>query len=167
MQGVARVGLFGYDPPMPIGANIQAWRLSRRQSLTGLASKAGLPASTLESIENGEMDPPASLLEALAGALGIPPSWLYGDPRHLELLTDPDAEEAPPANSIDPIVERILLSVGQDRNLFVLVTALIQSGDPRLIRAAEVSLRSLVKQSQQATVPWQSRPPGHFEPPSD
>ncbi|MFO0729744.1 MAG: hypothetical protein U0361_01885 [Nitrospiraceae bacterium] len=51
--------------------------------------------------------------------------------------------------------------------MFVLVTALLQSGDPKLLRAAEVSLRSLVKQAKQATVPWQSRPPGHFEPPSD
>lgn len=33
--------------------------------------------------------------------------------------------------------------------------------------AAEVNLRSLLKQSRQATVPRQSRPPGHFEPPSD
>ncbi|TLY16734.1 MAG: XRE family transcriptional regulator, partial [Nitrospirae bacterium] len=35
------------------------------------------------------------------------------------------------------------------------------------LRAAEVSLQSLVKQSKQTTVPWQTRPPGHFEPPAD
>jgi hypothetical protein len=30
-----------------------------------------------------------------------------------------------------------------------------------------VNLRSLVKQAKQATIPWQNRPSGHFEPPSD
>jgi hypothetical protein len=54
-----------------------------------------------------------------------------------------------------------------DRSLYVLLTALMQAGDPKLLRAAEVSLRSLVKQARQATVPWQQHPPGHFEPPSD
>ncbi|TKS60400.1 MAG: hypothetical protein EWM72_01438 [Nitrospira sp.] len=53
------------------------------------------------------------------------------------------------------------------RSLYVLLTALIQAGDPKLLRAAEVSLRSLVKQSRQAAAPWQQRPSGHFEPPSD
>jgi len=38
---------------------------------------------------------------------------------------------------------------------------------PETVAAAEMSLRSLVKQSRQATVPWQQRPSGHFEPPSD
>ena len=54
-----------------------------------------------------------------------------------------------------------------DRSLYVLLTALMQAGDPKLLRAAEMSLRSLVKQSRQATVPWQQRPSGHFEPPND
>lgn len=155
---------------MGIGANIQAWRLSRKQSLEGLAAKTGIPSSSLDAIESGELDPTISTLETLATALGIPPSWLHSDPKHLELLmVDPDGEasESLPKKSIDPVMERVLLATRQDRGLYVLLTALLQSGDPKLLRAAEINLQSLVKQSKQATVPWQSRPPGHFEPPSD
>ncbi len=155
---------------MPHDSYIQAWRLSRGQSLSSLAGKTGLSVESLESIESGENDPSASTLDALAAALGIPMPWLFGDPKHLDLLladSDGETSEPAPTNSVDPVRERILLAARQDRTLFVLLTSLIQSGDPKLLRAAEVSLRSLVKQSRQASVPWQSRPPGHFEPPSD
>ncbi|MER3422285.1 MAG: hypothetical protein C4293_02675 [Nitrospiraceae bacterium] len=124
----------------------------------------------MEAIEADELDPSASILEKLASALSIPTSWLYGDPQHLDLLLDDcDAEDLrPPAtDSVDPVVERILLAARHERRLYVLLTVLLQSGDPKLLRAAEVNLQSLVKQSKQATVPWQTRPPGHFEPPSD
>jgi transcriptional regulator with XRE-family HTH domain len=154
---------------MSLGSTIQAWRLSRGRSVESLAGDAGLPVSSLEAIESGEADPPASTLELVAKALGVPVSWLYGDPRHLEWLTgaaDDDSEPAP-ADSLDPVIERILLAARHDRGLYALLTAVLQGGDPKLIRAAEMSLRSLAKQSKQATVPWQSRPPGHFEPPSD
>jgi transcriptional regulator with XRE-family HTH domain len=155
---------------MSIGPNIQAWRVSRGHSLMALAAKAGLPVDSLEAIETGQTDPSLSVMEAVAGALGVPPSWLHGDPKHLELLTaDPDGEEAesPSPDSLDPVIERILVAAQHERELYVLLTRLLQAGDPKLIRAAEVSLRSLVKQAKQATVPWGSRPPGHFEPPSD
>ncbi|TAJ07445.1 MAG: XRE family transcriptional regulator [Nitrospirae bacterium] len=155
---------------MPIGPTIQAWRLSKRQSVSGLADKAGLPSSSLEAIESGELDPPVSTLEALALALGIPVPWLYGDPKQLALLTtDPDGEPlfVPSETSVDPVTERVLQGSKEERELYVLLTALLQGGEPKLVRAAEASLRSLVKQSRQSTVPWQSRPSGHFEPPSD
>jgi len=135
-----------------------------------LAEQAGLQSESLEAIEAGELDPAVSTLEALAQALRIPPSWLYGDPKHLSLLTtDADGESILPeaADFVDPVAEQVLLSVRRDRELYVLLTALLRSGEPQLLRAAEASLRSLVKQSRQATLPWQSRPPGHFEPPSD
>ena len=155
---------------MSIGSNIQAWRISRGHSITALAAKAGLAVDSLEAIETGQSDIPLSMMEAVASALGVPCSWLHGDPRQLELLAaDPDGEasDLPPLDSIDPVIERILLAAHHDRELYVLLTRLLQAGDPKLIRAAEVSLRSLVKQAKQATVPWQSRPPGHFEPPND
>ena len=155
---------------MAIGCNVQAWRLYRKQSVETLAAKAGVPSSSLEAIESGELDPTVSTLEALAAALEIPPSWFHSDPKHLNLLTaDPDGEtsESLPTSSVDPVTKRVLLGIQQDRGLYVLLTALLQGGDPKLLRAAEVSLRSLVKQSKQTTVPWQTRPPGHFEPPSD
>lgn len=155
---------------MPIGSTIQAWRLSKRQSVSGLAEQSGVPAASLEAIENGELDPQASTLEALARALGIPVPWLYGDPKQLALLTtDPDGETVlvPSATSVDPVTERVLQGSRDERELYVLLTALLQGGEPKLVRAAEASLRSLVKQSRQASIPWQSRPSGHFEPPSD
>jgi hypothetical protein len=110
------------------------------------------------------------MLETLAAAIGIPAGWMFGDPKHLELLTtDPDGEvtDAPGPDALDPVTERILRSARYERELYVLLTVLLRSGDPKLMRAAEASLRSLVKQSRQPTVPWQSRPSGHFEPPSD
>lgn len=155
---------------MPIGPNIQAWRLSRGLSVPAVAAKAGLPAHFLEAIESGDLDPSASTLETLAPVLGVPTSWLFGDPKHLDLLTadaDGDVPDPPGTDAVDPVMERILLGARQERELYVLLTALLQSGEPKLVKAAEASLRSLVKQSRQTSVPWQVRPPGHFEPPSD
>jgi len=65
------------------------------------------------------------------------------------------------------VTERVLRGARHERELYVLLTALLQSGDPKLLLAAETSLRSLVKQARRPTIPWQSRPSGHFEPPSD
>lgn len=155
---------------MPVGPNIQAWRLSCGQSVEALAAKAGMPPSSLDAIESGELDPTVSTLEALAAALGIPPSWLHSNPKDLDLVTadpDGDASEPLPTESVDPVTERILLGTWQERGLYVLLTALLQRGDPKLLRAAEINLQSLVKQAKHATVPWQTRPLGHFEPPSD
>lgn len=155
---------------MSIGPSIQAWRLARALSVEHLAGKCGMNPTALSAIEADELDPPASTLDSLAAALGIPPAWLFGDPKLLDLLfttPDGDDQETPPVDAVDPVLERILLAARQERSFYALLTALLQSGDPRLLRAADVSLRSLVKQSQQAAVPWQSRPPGHFEPPSD
>jgi transcriptional regulator with XRE-family HTH domain len=162
--------LIEYHRAMAIGAYVQAWRLARRQSVEALAAKAGVPSTSLDAIESGELDPTVSTIETLAAALGIPPAWLHSHPQHLDLLTgDPDGEasEPLPTESVDPVMDRVLLGTQQERGLYVLLTALLQSGDPKLTRAAEVSLQSLVKQSKQTTVPWQTRPPGHFEPPAD
>ena len=153
-----------------VGTFIRAWRISQKCSEQALAERAGIAASVLEALESEQADPPASTLEALAGALKIPLPWLFIHPTDLDLLCKDDDEEPAPLSTLtgaDPVLERILVAAGHDRSLYVLLTALMQSGDPKLLRAAEVSLRSLVKQSKQATVPWQSRPPGHFEPPSD
>jgi|SRR6476620_1486169 len=155
---------------MPIGSYLQAWRMSRGQSIASLAAKTGLEARSLEEIETGQVDPCVSMIETVASALGVPPAWLHGDPKQIDLLTsdaDGDESDAPSVQSLDPVVERILQAAQQDRELYVLLTRVLYSGDPKLIRAAEVSLRSLVKQAKQATVPWQNRQPGHFEPPSD
>jgi len=153
---------------MSIASNIQAWRVSKSQSVMGLAERAGLPVASLEAIESGEWDPPVSMLDALASAIGVPVSWLYGDPAHLERLLDADDRaEAVHARTVDPVTERVLLGSREEYELYVLLTAIVLSGDPKLRRAVEASLRSLAKQARQPTVPWQSRPSGHFEPPSD
>ena len=153
-----------------IGTLVRAWRVSQKCSAQACAERAGIATSLLESLESEQADPSASTLEALAAALKIPLPWLFIHPTELELLCKDDDEEPAPLSTLtggDPVLEKVLLAAGHDRTLYVLLTALLQSGEPKLLRAAEVSLRSLVKQSKQATVPWQSRPPGHFEPPSD
>ncbi|MBH0210075.1 MAG: helix-turn-helix transcriptional regulator [Nitrospira sp.] len=154
---------------MLIGTCIQGWRLARKQSIESLSNAAGLPSDFLEQIEAGQTDPTAGTIEALARALRIQPSWLFDHPRSFEyLFTDAQEEsEEPDAAQLDPVTDRILTGSRADRSLFVLLTTLLQAGDPKLLRAAEMSLRSLIKQSRQATVPWQQRPSGHFEPPSD
>lgn len=164
----------GYDASMSGPLHLQAWRVAKHHTLESLAEKSGVEPSHLSSVESGESDCTVSTVEALAASLGIPPSWLYGHPDDLNRIFQEEGEgvgmESVIADATDPVLERILRSVGRDRTLFALMTALLQSGDERLIRAAEVSLRSLVKQANQATqalVPWLTRPSGHFEPPSD
>ena len=144
--------------------------MSRRQSLDAMATEASLSPGSLEAIETGAADPTVSTLEALAAALRIPPSWLYGPPQHLEqLTTDPDGDvlSVPSADSVDPVLEQVLEGAHLERELYVLLTSILQAGDPKLRLAAQASLRSLAKQARKATLPWQSRPSGHFEPPAD
>ncbi|MDQ6735489.1 MAG: helix-turn-helix transcriptional regulator, partial [Nitrospirota bacterium] len=114
---------------------MQAWRVSRGLSLMALATKAGLPVDSLEAIETGQADPLLSVMEAVASALGVSPSWLHGDPKHLELLTadpDGDASDSPSLDTVDPVIERILIAAQHERELYVLLTRLLQAGDPKL-----------------------------------
>jgi len=153
---------------MTIGQQIQAWRISRGHSVDDLATESHLPFHVLEEIEADMVDPSVSLLEALAAALKIPPAWLFSHPTAFRTLFDnPEEDESPFPTGPDPVTERILAGSRIDRSLYVLLTAIMQSGEPKLLRAAEVNLRSLVKQAKQATFPWQNRPSGHFEPPND
>jgi transcriptional regulator with XRE-family HTH domain len=153
---------------MSIGPLIHAWRLSRNYSIPALSEAAGLTPEVVEQIEADQVDPQVCLLEALAGALRVPTPWLFESPHSFDVLfKDAEEEEELNPSQVDPVTDRILAGCRMDRSLYVLLTALLQAGDPKLLRAAEVSLRSLVKQSRQATVPWQQRPSGHFEPPSD
>jgi DNA-binding XRE family transcriptional regulator len=155
---------------MSVHLFMQAWRLARGLSVVDLAAKAGLSPETVEAIEAGETDPAVSVVALLAKAVAVPAPWLFDDPKHLELcLTDSgnDALDGLPTEPSDPVTKQMLVAARHERSLYVLLTSLIQHGDPKLLRAAEVSLRSLAKQCRQATVPWQERPPGHFEPPSD
>ena len=150
--------------------SLQAWRKARQYSIVKLAAESGIEGSIIEAIEAGEKDPAVSTMEALARALAIPPSWLYSSPQALDLLLgDPDDEDSlyPDLDSPDPVTERILRGSRVERDLYVLLTALLRHGEPKLLRAAEVNLRSLLKQAKTMTVPWQTRPSGHFEPPSD
>jgi transcriptional regulator with XRE-family HTH domain len=152
---------------MALGQQIQAWRISRGHSVDDLAAESHLLPHVLEEIEAEEVDPSASLLEALAAALKIPPAWLFSHPTSFRTLFDDQEDASSAPAGPDPVTERILAGSRMDRSLYVLLTAIMQSGEPKLLRAAEVNLRSLVKQAKQATIPWQNRPSGHFEPPSD
>ncbi len=156
--------------PVP---HVQAWRTYHRLSIEELAQRSGVAVDELTAIEEGLGDPSVGTLARLAAAMGMSVAWLHGSPQDLQLLrhyTEEDDSEVPStdrAGHIDPILERMIRALRQDRTLYALVTVLMQSGDERLLRAAEVSLRSLVKQVKPVNVPWLSRPPGHFEPPSD
>jgi len=153
---------------MPIGSLIQAWRLSKKHSLESLSDISGISAALLEQIEADQIDPSTATLQTVARALHIPPSWLFESPQSFTyLFADSEEGEEPDTSQPDPVIERILAASRMDRSLYVLVTTLLQADDPKLLRAAEVSLRSLVKQSRLTTVPWQQRPSGHFEPPND
>ena len=153
---------------MPIGSQIQAWRASRGFSVDHLATEANLSSHSLEEIEADQVDPSSDTLESLATAMKIPVAWLFTHPSAFQLLFhEPDEPDSFLPDGPDPVTERILTGSRMDRSLYVMLTALIQSGEPKLLRAAEMSLKSLVKQSKQSTVPWQNRPSGNFEPPSD
>ena len=165
---VAKRAQFQYHRAVAIGQLIQAWRISRGHSVDDLAAEAHLLPHVLEGIEAEEVDPTASILEALAAALKIPPAWLFSHPTSFRtLFDDPENDASFAPTGPDPVTERILAGSRMDRSLYVLLTAIMQSGEPKLLRAAEVNLRSLVKQAKQATIPWQNRPSGHFEPPND
>jgi transcriptional regulator with XRE-family HTH domain len=151
---------------------IRAWRLFRGLSLEELAAKSALSVSTVESMETGESTVVLSDMEAMAGGLGIPPAWLFIDPKELDLLFNDEDEHGELLQSAcrqqpDPIYAKILVNMRQNRQLYTLLTALLESGEAKLIRAAELSIKSLLKQSRQSALPWQSRVPGNFEPPSD
>ena len=165
---VAERDAIQYHRIMALGQQIQAWRVSRGYSVDHMATESHLEPRALEEIEAEEVDPSASTLEALATALKIPPAWLFSHPTSFRtLFEDPDETESSTPAGPDPVTERILAGSRMDRSLYILLTAIMQSGEPKLLRAAEVNLRSLVKQAKQPTVPWQNRPSGHFEPPND
>ena len=144
-----------YHCRMPIGALIQAWRLSRNQSIDALSKSAGISSAQLEEIETDRTDPSAATIESLAAALRVPPSWLFDTPKSFDcLFNESGDDEPPPPERTDPVTERILTGSRLDRSLYVMLTALMQAGDPKLLRAAEMSLRSLVKQSRQTNYCW-------------
>lgn len=157
-------------PPMePVNESlhVRAWREHYGISLEDLAQKAGLAPERLQAIEHGECDCSLASLHRLSHALDIPVTWLLVPPTIVQYLQDHDRyrEAAPPAGR--PLAEYLARGIHEREDLFLLLTALVQHGDPKLLRAAEVNLRSLLKQARTATLPWQARPSGHFEPPSD
>jgi len=153
---------------MSIGPLIQAWRLFQKQSLESVSHLSGLSIDQLEQIEEDQVDPSVTTLQVIAAALRIPPAWLFDSPQSFTyLFRDSDEREDLDTSQSDPVTVRILTGSQMNRSLYVLLTTLMQADDPKVLRTAEVSLRSLVKQSRQNTVPWQQRPSGHFEPPSD
>ena len=155
---------------MPQELYLQPWCQYRQLPLSKLAQQSAIDLSTLQGVQNGSMDPTVSLLATLARHLQIPISWLHYHPLTIQRLwndLDDDQPELPTGHDIDPIFERMIQARRDYPDLFVLLTNLIHHDDPKLIRAAHVNLQSLSKQIRATTVPWGSRPPGHFEPPSD
>ncbi|MDH5666446.1 MAG: helix-turn-helix transcriptional regulator [Nitrospira sp.] len=153
---------------MSIGPMIQAWRLFQKQSLESVSDLSGLSIDQLEQIEEDQVDPSVTTLQVIAAALRIPPAWLFDSPQSFTyLFTDSEQLEDFDTSQSDPVTVRILTGSRLNRSLYVLLTTLMEADDPKVLRTAEVSLRSLVKQSRRSAVSWQQRPSGHFEPPSD
>jgi len=155
---------------MSIHQHLGQWCQTRGLSLADLSQQTGVPLTNLQDFQKGNWDPPLSIMTLLAQSLNVPESWLHNDPRTLlRLWNDPDEDhpELPDTSSSDPLFQRIIQASREYQDVFVLLTSLLHHGDPKLIRAAQVSLQSLLKQARPTTIPWGSRPPGHFEPPND
>lgn len=155
---------------MSIQEHLSHWCQTRGLSLADLSQQTGVALTKLQDFQNGAWDPPLSTMTLIAQSLNVPESWLHNDPRtFLRIWNDPDEDnpEFPDTSSPDPLFQRIIQTSRDHQDLFVLLTSLLHHGDPKLIRAAQVNLQSLVKQVRPTTVPWGSRPPGHFEPPND
>lgn len=155
---------------MSIHQHLGQWCQTRGISLADLSQQTGVPLTNLQDFQKGNWDPPLSTMTLIAQSLNVPESWLHNDPRTLlRIWNDPDEDnpELPDTSSPHPLFERIIQTSRDHQDLFVLLTSLLHHGDPKLIRAAQVNLQSLVKQVRPTTVPWGSRPPGHFEPPND
>ncbi len=59
-----------------VTSNLKRARLRHKLSQEMLANKAGLSVSYISMLERGRRSPPLETLEALAKALGIPPTKL-------------------------------------------------------------------------------------------
>ena len=155
---------------MSIHQNLSNWCQAKGLSLADLSRQTGVAMTSLQDFQKGEWDAPLSVITAIAQSLDVPVSWLHSDPRTIQRLwNDPDEDhpEFPDTSSSDPIFQRMIQASREYQDIFILLTSILHHGDPKLIRAAQVSLQSLLKQARPTTVPWGSRPPGHFEPPSD
>jgi len=155
---------------MSIHQHLSHWCQAKGLSFADLSRQTGVPMNNLQDLQKGEWDPPLSVLTSIAQSLEVPVSWLHSDPRTIQRLwNDPDEDhpEFPDTSSSDPIFQRIFEVSREYQDIFVLLTSILHHGDPKLIRAAQVNLQSLLKQARPTTIPWGTRPPGHFEPPSD
>lgn len=155
---------------MSIHHHLGHWCQTRGLSLADLSQQTGVALTNLQDFQKGSWDPPLSVIASIAESLNVPESWLHSDPRILlRLWNDPDEDnpELPDKSSSDPLFQRIIQASRDYQDIFVLLTSILHHGDPKLIRAAQVSLLSLLKQARPTTIPWGSRPPGHFEPPND
>ena len=149
---------------------LHKWCQVQGLSLGTLSEKTGIPTASLQDIQNGNADPSLSVMDTISAGLNIPTSWLHYHPQTILRLWNDHEEDNPTLPdhpSADPLFERIFQTSREHQEVFTLLTNLIHYGDPKLIRAAQVNLQSLFKQARNTSVPWGSRPPGHFEPPSD
>lgn len=68
---------------------------------------------------------------------------------------------------VDPITEQLGRATPRERDLFMMLAALIEHGEEKPLRILEITLRSLMKETQRSPIPWENRQPGNFEPPAD
>lgn len=63
-----------------VGANVRRLRQAKDLTQEDLAGEAGIGMRHLGRIERGEISPTVDLLAKVAGALGVHPAVLLGDP---------------------------------------------------------------------------------------
>ena len=68
------------DPRAAFGAEVRRRRVAARHTIEQLAARAGITTNYLGSMERGVRDPSVSVIEAIAGALGVPVGQLLGGP---------------------------------------------------------------------------------------
>src|SRR5205823_14663824 len=103
-------------------ATTQLYTLSLHDALP-ISTESHLSPHVLEDIESEVIDPSASLLEALAAAMKIPPAWLFSHPTSFHtLFDDPEENTSSTPTGPDPVTERILSGSQMDRSLYVLLT---------------------------------------------
>jgi hypothetical protein len=71
------------------------------------------------------------------------------------------------ADQIESIIEQLRRATPYERELFIMLAALIEHGEEKPLRILEMTLRSLMKETRRSPIPWENRQPGNFEPPSD
>lgn len=66
---------------LQVGSRIRSFRCDRSYSQESLAERAGISRDTVIYAENGTKAVSVDIIHRIAGALAVPPAWLFADDR--------------------------------------------------------------------------------------